>query len=82
MVQSIKDQITKTETRLADYADNLSQWFGSERDTLPLNKPEMPFESLYVKMMLDKMNGEYRNLLRLQAQMTEFSIETKEPVNA
>jgi hypothetical protein len=80
METTISNQITKCENRLADYADNLSHWFGSERDTLALNKPEMPFESLYVKMMLDKMNGEYRNLLRLQAQLTEFSIE--EPVNA
>ena len=81
MEQTISAQITKCENRLADYADNLSNWFGSERDTLPLNKPEMPFESLYVKMMLDKMNGEYRNLLRLQAQLTEFSIEAKETAN-
>lgn len=80
MEQSISTKITNCETRLADYADNLSNWFGSERDTLPLNRPDMPFESLYVKMMLDKMNGEYRNLLRLQAQLTEFSIEV--PVNA
>lgn len=81
MEQTISAQITKCESRLADYADNLSNWFGSERDTLPLNKPEMPFESLYVKMMLDKMNGEYRNLLRLQAKLTEFSIDEKETAN-
>ena len=80
MIQSIKDQITKSETRLADYADNLANWFGSERDTLPLNKPEMPFESIYVKMMLDKMNGEYRNLLRLQAQLTEFNVKESQLV--
>jgi hypothetical protein len=74
MVSEIKDQITKSENRLADYAENLSKWFGSERDVLPTSSPSMPFEGIYVKSMLDKMNGEYRNLIRLQNKLTEFEV--------
>lgn len=68
----MNDKITESENRLADYAQNLASWFGSERDTATKSIPSMPFESLYVKSMLDKMNGEYRRLKQLQAQRTEF----------
>lgn len=69
---TIKNRIAKSETRIADYAENLANWFGSERDTTEKSVPSMPFESLYVKSMLDKMNGEYRQLKALTAQLTEF----------
>ena len=72
---AIKNRITQSESRLADYAENLAQWFGSERDTTTRSIPSMPFESLYVKSMLDKMNGEYRQLKSLTAQLTEFESE-------
>lgn len=71
----IKKSITDSESRLADYAENLAKWFGSERDTTTHSIPSMPFESLYVKSMLDKMNGEYRQLKSLTAQLTEFDSE-------
>ncbi len=72
MTQQLRKQLEQSETRLADYAENLAQWFGSERDTTSKSIPSMPFESLYVKSMLDKMNGEYRNLKSLTARLTEF----------
>lgn len=74
MIQKLKLSITKSEARMADYADNLANWFGTERELTENFKPSMPFESQYVKAMLDKMNGEYRNLLSLQAQLSEFEM--------
>lgn len=74
MIQKLKLSITKSEARMADYADNLANWFGTERELTEKFKPSMPFESQYVKAMLDKMNGEYRNLLSLQAQLSEFEL--------
>jgi len=74
VIQKLKLSITKSEARMADYADNLANWFGSERELTEHFKPSMPFESQYVKAMLDKMNGEYRNLISLQAQLSEFEM--------
>ena len=74
MIQKLKQSITRSEARMADYADNLANWFGTERELTENFKPSMPFESQYVKAMLDKMNGEYRNLLSLQAQLSEFEM--------
>ena len=79
MIQKLKLSITKSEARMADYADNLANWFGTERELTENFKPSMPFESQYVKAMLDKMNGEYRNLISLQSQLSEF--EMLEDVN-
>lgn len=79
MVQKIKDSITRSEVRIADYAGNLATWFGTDRELTEKSSPSMPFESQYVKAMLDKMNGEYRNLLSLQNRLSEF--EMKENVN-
>lgn len=75
---TIKNQITKSENRIADLAQNLSNWFGEERDTTLNSIPDMPFESLYVKSMLDKMTGEYRQLKSLTAKLTEFETKTNE----
>lgn len=80
MVQKLKERIARSEARMADYADNLANWFGSERELTEKFKPSMPFESQYVKAMLDKMNGEYRNLISLQSQLSEFEL-LKEAVN-
>jgi hypothetical protein len=74
VIQKLKQSITRSEARMADYADNLANWFGTERELTENFKPSMPFESQYVKAMLDKMNGEYRNLLSLQAQLSEFEM--------
>jgi len=81
VVQKLKQSITRSEARMADYADNLANWFGSERELTERFKPSMPFESQYVKAMLDKMNGEYRNLLSLQSQLSEFEL-LEEAINA
>lgn len=85
MANSIKTDIVIAESRIADYAGNLAKWFGKDRELTEIANPTMPFESQYVKSMLDKMNGEYRNLLQLQAKLTEFAmdstIESKETAN-
>lgn len=81
-MQSIKTDIVIAESRIADYAGNLAKWFGKDRELTDIANPTMPFESQYVKSMLDKMNGEYRNLLQLQAQLTEFELTNeKETAN-
>lgn len=85
MANTIKTDIVIAESRIADYAGNLAKWFGKDRELTEIANPTMPFESQYVKSMLDKMNGEYRNLLQLQAKLTEFAtnstIESKETAN-
>ena len=73
---AIKSNIVSAEARIADYAGNLSRWFGKDRELTDTFNPSMPFESVYVKSMLDKMNGEYRNLLQLQARLTEFEMNS------
>lgn len=73
-IENIKAQITLSESRIADYAGNIANWFGKDREVPVMANPEMPFESMYVKMMLDKMNGEYRNLKSLTAQLTEYEV--------
>jgi hypothetical protein len=81
IANKISNDIITAEARIADYAGNLNRWFGKDRELTDIFNPTMPFESQYVKSMLDKMNGEYRNLLQLQAQLTEFH-NIKETVNA
>ena len=82
MANSIKTDIVIAESRIADYAGNLAKWFGKDRELTDLFNPTMPFESQYVKSMLDKMNGEYRNLLQLQARLTEFEMNSTEKETA
>jgi hypothetical protein len=84
IANKINTDIISAEARIADYAGNLHRWFGKDRELTDLFNPAMPFESQYVKSMLDKMNGEYRNLLQLQARLTEFEMNSteKETANA
>lgn len=82
IANQVRSDIASAERRIADYASNLNRWFGKDRELTDIINPSMPFESLYVKSMLDKMNGEYRNLLQLHAKLTEFSTtESKETAN-
>lgn len=76
MADKIASDILSAETRIADYAGNLHRWFSKDRELTDIFNPSMPFESHYVKSMLDKMNGEYRNLLQLQAKLTEFAVNS------
>jgi hypothetical protein len=82
IANKISNDIASAEARIADYAGNLSRWFGKDRELTDIVNPNMPFESQYVKAMLDKMNGEYRNLLQLQAQLTEFQMNSTEKETA
>lgn len=79
IANNIMSDIASAERRIADYASNLNRWFGKDRELTDIINPSMPFESVYVKSMLDKMNGEYRNLLQLHAKLTEF--QAKETAN-
>ncbi len=82
MANKITSDIITAEARIADYAGNLHRWFGKDRELTDLFNPTMPFESQYVKSMLDKMNAEYRNLLQLQARLTEFEMNSTEKETA
>jgi hypothetical protein len=82
IANSVKTDIVFAEARIADYAGNLAKWFGKDRTLTEIANPAMPFESQYVKSMLDKMNGEYRNLLQLQAKLTEFEMNSTEKETA
>lgn len=61
-MRKIEIEIEQTQKRVADYANNLAEWFSTDRDIPENFSGKLRYEPVYVKSMLTKLEKEYKKL--------------------